>query len=187
MSPSFALDPYLAGVAARVEGELRRAAEAGARTGPARLWEAIGYALRGGGKRLRPALVCATAEAFGAGAGEGSLAIRFAASLEMIHTYSLVHDDLPCMDDDDLRRGRPTVHKAFDEATAVLVGDGLQSEAFAWLLSGREPRAAGLALLLARGATRMVEGQALDMAAPGRALGEPEVRDLMARETKAED
>jgi farnesyl diphosphate synthase/geranylgeranyl diphosphate synthase type II len=86
VAPSFALDPYLAGVAARVEGELRRASEAGARGGPARLWEAMAYALLGGGKRLRPALVCATAEAFGADAGEGSLAIRFAASIEMIHT-----------------------------------------------------------------------------------------------------
>ena len=150
MSPSFALDPYLAGVAARVEGELRRAAEAGARGGPARLWEAMSYALLGGGKRLRPALVCATAEAFGADTGDGSLAIRFAASLEMIHTYSLVHDDLPCMDDDDLRRGRPTVHLAFDEATAVLAGDALQSLAFEHLLAGPTAATGGPARRAAR-------------------------------------
>jgi farnesyl diphosphate synthase/geranylgeranyl diphosphate synthase type II len=89
------------------------------------------------------------------------------------------------MDDDDLRRGRPTVHKAFDEATAVLVGDGLQSLAFAHLLASPEPRAAELAALLARGATRMVEGQAIDIAAEGRTLTEPEVLDLMARKTGA--
>ncbi|MEY2668466.1 MAG: hypothetical protein RJA59_1104, partial [Pseudomonadota bacterium] len=151
MSQPFALEPYLSGVAARVEAELRRAAEQGARGGPARLWEAISYSLLGGGKRLRPALVCATAEAFGSAAGEGSLALRFGASLEMIHTYSLVHDDLPAMDDDDLRRGRPTVHKAFDEATAVLAGDALQSLAFEHLLAGPpdDGRATRLAALLA--------------------------------------
>jgi farnesyl diphosphate synthase/geranylgeranyl diphosphate synthase type II len=187
VAPSFALDPYLAGVAARVEGELRRAAEAGARGGPARLWEAMTYALLGGGKRLRPALVCATAEAFGADAGEGSLSIRFAASLEMIHTYSLVHDDLPCMDDDDLRRGRPTVHKAFDEATAVLAGDALQSLAFERLLGGPpgDGRAARLAGLLASGATRMVEGQSLDLEAETRTPDLEGVLELQRRKTGA--
>jgi farnesyl diphosphate synthase len=183
----FALDPYLAGVAGRVEAELRRAAEDGARAGPARLWEAIGYALLGGGKRLRPALVCATAEAFGAPAGEGSLALRFGCALEMIHTYSLVHDDLPCMDDDDLRRGRPTVHKAFDEATAVLAGDALQSLAFEHLLAvpSADGRPASLALLLASGATRMVEGQSLDLEAETRRPDLDGVLDLQARKTGA--
>jgi farnesyl diphosphate synthase/geranylgeranyl diphosphate synthase type II len=89
------------------------------------------------------------------------------------------------MDDDDLRRGRPTVHRKFDEATAVLCGDGLQSIAFLHLLAGGEPRAAELALLLADGATRMVEGQALDIGAEHRALVEAEVEDLMARKTGA--
>jgi farnesyl diphosphate synthase/geranylgeranyl diphosphate synthase type II len=111
--------------------------------------------------------------------------MRFALALEMIHTYSLVHDDLPCMDDDDLRRGRPTVHKAFDEATAVLVGDGLQSLAFRHLLVVPDPRAGALASLLAENAWRMVEGQALDMAAQGRRLSEPEVLELMAAKTGA--
>ncbi|HQR30892.1 MAG TPA: polyprenyl synthetase family protein [Anaeromyxobacteraceae bacterium] len=187
MSQPFALDPYLAGVAARVEAELRRVAEAGARGGPARLWEAIGYALLGGGKRLRPALVCATAEAFGGETGEGSLALRFAASLEMIHTYSLVHDDLPSMDDDDLRRGRPTVHTAFDEATAVLAGDALQSIAFEHLLAGPrdDGRATRLAVLLAAGATRMVEGQSLDLEAETRPPGLEGVLDLQRRKTGA--
>jgi len=183
----FALEPYLAAVAARVEAELRRAAEAGARRGPKRLWEAMTYALLGGGKRMRPALVCATAEAFGGETGEGSLALRFGASLEMIHTYSLVHDDLPCMDDDDLRRGRPTVHRAFDEATATLAGDALQSLAFEHLLAGPEGdgRAARLAALLAAGATRMVEGQSLDLLAETRPPGLDGVIDLQSRKTGA--
>jgi farnesyl diphosphate synthase/geranylgeranyl diphosphate synthase type II len=183
----FALESYLAGVAGRVEGELRQVSEAGARTGPARLWEAVGYALLGGGKRLRPALVCATAEAFGAPTGEGSLALRFASALEMIHTYSLVHDDLPCMDDDDLRRGRPTVHRAFDEATAVLAGDALQSLAFEHLLAAplADGRPAMLAALLAAGATRMVEGQSLDLEAESRRPDLDGVLNLQARKTGA--
>ena len=187
MKAPFALEPYLAGVAGRVESELRRIAEAGARAGPARLWEAVGYALLGGGKRLRPALVCATAEAFGGATGEGSLAMRFACALEMIHTYSLVHDDLPCMDDDDLRRGRPTVHKAFDEATAVLAGDALQSLAFEHLLAVPDAggRAALLASLLASGATRMAEGQSLDLEAESRPPGLDGVLDLQRRKTGA--
>ncbi len=187
MQDTFALEPYLAGVAGRVDAELRRVAEQGARGGPARLWEAIGYALLGGGKRLRPALVCATAEAFGGATGEGSLALRFACALEMIHTYSLVHDDLPCMDDDDLRRGRPTVHRAFDEATAVLAADALQSMAFEHLLGGPPDRgrAVRLGLLLASGATRMVEGQSLDLEAETRRPDLDGVLDLQARKTGA--
>jgi farnesyl diphosphate synthase/geranylgeranyl diphosphate synthase type II len=189
VADGFPLEAYLRDVVSRVDGELRRAVEAGARGGPARLWEAMGYALLGGGKRLRPALACATAEAFGGPAGEGSLALRFAASLEMIHTYSLVHDDLPCMDDDDLRRGRPTVHRAFDEATAVLAGDALQSLAFEHLLGGGGPddRPARLAALLASGATRMVEGQSLDLEAETAAtpLAEGAVLDLQRRKTGA--
>jgi len=185
----FPLEAYLQDVAARVEGELRRALDAGARGGPARLWEAMRYAVLGGGKRVRPALCFATAEAFGADAGEGSLALRFGAALEMIHAYSLVHDDLPCMDDDDLRRGRPTVHRAFDEATAVLAGDALQSLAFEHLLAGGgdDPRPARLAALLASGATRMVEGQSLDLEAESasRPLGEAEILDLQRRKTGA--
>ncbi|HET7753931.1 MAG TPA: polyprenyl synthetase family protein [Anaeromyxobacteraceae bacterium] len=185
MAIPFSIDDHLRDVSARVDGQLRRVSDACLRAGPPRLAEAIGYALLGGGKRLRPALALAAAEAVGGDASDASLAMRFAISLEMIHTYSLVHDDLPCMDDDDLRRGRPTVHRAYDEATAVLVGDGLQSLAFAHLLDRPDARSATLARLLARGATRMVEGQAIDMAAQHVALGEPEVLDLMARKTGA--
>ena len=94
---------------------------------PARFMAAMRYATLGGGKRLRPFLLVETARLFGA---EGKGVLRAACALEMIHCYSLVHDDLPAMDDDDLRRGRPTTHKAYDEATAILVGDGLLTYAF---------------------------------------------------------
>ncbi len=183
-SEATALDG-LARVGARVDALLEAVARA-ERVGPAsRLAEALAYALTGGGKRLRPALVLAACEALGGDAGDGSLAMRYALALEMIHTYSLVHDDLPCMDDDDLRRGRPTVHRAFDEATAVLVGDALQALAFRHLLSPAEARAAPLAVLLAGAALRMVEGQALDLAAEGQALEEAAVLRLMAAKTGA--
>ncbi len=175
----------LRSVARRVEPRLAALADARAGRGPAKLVEAIRYALLGGGKRLRPALVLASCEAYGGDASDGSLAMRFAVAMEAIHTYSLVHDDLPAMDDDDLRRGRPTVHKAFDEATAVLVGDGLQSLAFAHLLAGGEPRAAPLARLLAENAALMVEGQARDLEGEGKRLGEAEVIELMRAKTGA--
>jgi farnesyl diphosphate synthase/geranylgeranyl diphosphate synthase type II len=181
----FPIDTYLKTVSSRVDVQLRRLAEERSREGAPRLAKAVEYALTGAGKRLRPALVLATCEALGGDTGDESLAMRYALAMEMIHTYSLVHDDLPCMDDDDLRRGRPTVHKAFDEATAVLVGDGLQSLAFRHLLVLPDPRASALAALLAEGAWRMVVGQALDITAEGRSLGEPEVLELMANKTGA--
>ncbi len=185
MSTPFQIEDYLRRVSGRVDGRLRLLAAELKSSGPARLAEAVEYALLGGGKRLRPALVLSACEALGGDASDDGLAMRFALALEMIHTYSLVHDDLPCMDDDDLRRGRPTVHKAYDEATAMLVGDGLQSLAFRHLLSGGDARAAGLAALLAENAWRMVQGQALDMSAEGRALSEREVLELMAAKTGA--
>jgi farnesyl diphosphate synthase len=135
---------------------------------PARLLEAMRYASLGGGKRLRPFLVVETARLFGV---EGEGVSRTAAALEMVHCYSLVHDDLPAMDDDDLRRGRPTAHKAFDEATAILAGDGLLTYAFDVLADPRthaDPAVrADLVLGLARGAGLggMVGGQALDLEA----------------------
>ncbi|BDG08957.1 polyprenyl synthetase family protein [Anaeromyxobacter paludicola] len=179
------IEEYLRGVSERVNDQLRLLAAEWKRTGPKPLTEAVEYALLAGGKRLRPALVLASCEALGGDVGDDGLALRFALALEMVHTYSLVHDDLPCMDDDDLRRGRPTVHKAYDEATAMLVGDGLQSLAFRHLLSTGDARAAPLAALLAESAWRMVEGQALDIGAEGRALGEAEVLALMAAKTGA--
>jgi len=179
------VEEVLRGVAARVEPRL--AALAGERAGhaPARLVEAIRHALLGGGKRMRPALVLASCEAHGGDVSDGSLALRFAVAIEAIHTYSLVHDDLPAMDDDDLRRGRPTVHKAFDEATAILVGDALQSLAFEHLLAPGDARSAQLARLLARNATLMVEGQARDIEGEGARLSEAEVMDLMRTKTGA--
>jgi farnesyl diphosphate synthase/geranylgeranyl diphosphate synthase type II len=185
MLTPFSIDGHLRDVSARVDAQLRAVADAALAVGPPRLGEAIGYALLGGGKRLRPALALAAAEAVGGDHSDSSLAMRFGVALEMVHTYSLVHDDLPCMDDDDLRRGRPTVHRAYDDATAVLVGDALQSLAFSHLLATPDARAAALARLLARGAARMVEGQAIDMAAQHVSLSEPEVLDLMARKTGA--
>jgi geranylgeranyl diphosphate synthase, type II len=101
-----------------------------AETRPSRLHTAMRYSLEAGGKRLRPVLVLAAAEVFGV---TGDTALPTAVALECVHTYSLIHDDLPCMDNDDLRRGRPTAHKAFDEATALLAGDALLTHAFALL------------------------------------------------------
>jgi len=185
VSDAFPIDSYLRSVAARVEGWIEALLAARAPQGPAHLWAAMRYALLGGGKRLRPALVLASAEARGGDTGDGSLAARFATALELVHTYSLVHDDLPAMDDDDLRRGRPTVHVVHGEATAILVGDGLQSLAFSHLLERDEPRAAGLARLLADDALRMVLGQARDLAGEHARLSEAEVLQLMRDKTGA--
>jgi len=135
---------------------------------PRRFLEAMRYASLGGGKRLRPFLMVETARLFGI---EGEGVLRAAAALEMVHCYSLVHDDLPALDNDDLRRGRPTTHKAFDEATAILVGDGLLTYAFdvtADPATHPDPAVrAGLVLSLARhaGLGGMVGGQVLDLAA----------------------
>lgn len=185
LSNPFPIDSYLAGVAARVEAWTEALLAARAPQGPAELWDAFRYALLGGGKRLRPALVLASAEARGGDVSDGSLATRFALALELVHTYSLVHDDLPAMDDDDLRRGRPTVHKVHGEATAILVGDGLQSLAFSHLLATDDPRAGPLARLLADDALRMVLGQARDLAGEHADLSEIEVMELMRNKTGA--
>jgi len=185
LSGSLSVDAYLRSVAGRVEGLLAELLSSRPPSGPGKLWEAVRYALLGGGKRLRPALVLASAEARGGDISDGSLATRFAVALELVHTYSLVHDDLPCMDDDDLRRGRPTVHRVYGEATAVLVGDVLQSLAFAHLLSADGPRATRLGRLLAESATGMAEGQARDLAGEHAALSEPEVMALMQDKTGA--
>jgi geranylgeranyl diphosphate synthase, type II len=133
---------------------------------PSRLAEAMRYAVLGDGKRVRPLLCVAAFEAVG---GVGDAVLPVAGALELIHAYSLVHDDLPAMDDDDTRRGRPTCHRAFDEATAVLVGDGLQSLAFGWLVRAPLPDAARVRLVAelaaAAGPAGMVGGQQADMEA----------------------
>ncbi len=139
---------------------------------PRKLHEAMRYTVLGGGKRVRPLLVFAAGALFDA---DARALERAAAAVEMIHAYSLVHDDMPCMDDDELRRGKPTVHIAYDEATALLVGDALQSQAFVVLSedAGLAParQMAMLALLAqASGAAGMCGGQAIDLDSVGLAL-----------------
>jgi geranylgeranyl diphosphate synthase, type II len=155
-----------------------------------RLMEAMRYSLMAGGKRLRPILALAACEAVG---GHADAALGYACALEMIHTYSLVHDDLPCMDDDDLRRGRPTNHKVFGEAIALLAGDGLLTDAFA--LIARSARTAGITaeviietiaeLAEACGSAGMVGGQVLDLLAEGQPLTQPELEHLHSKKTGA--
>jgi geranylgeranyl pyrophosphate synthase len=138
-----------------------------AHTRPERLHAAMRYTLEAGGKRLRPVLVLAAAELFAAKPGDDA-AVPAAVALECVHTYSLIHDDLPCMDNDDLRRGRPTAHKAFDEATALLAGDALLTHAFALLAenySGELSRALVRELADAAGSRRLIGGQMEDLLA----------------------
>lgn len=148
-----------------------------------RLQEAMRYSLLAGGKRVRPVLVLAFCEALG---GEARLAVPLGAALECVHTYSLIHDDLPCMDDDDLRRGRPTCHKVYGETMAVLAGDALQAEAFRLIsiapgLSAEQRIDAVNALASSCGGDGMVAGQTLDM--DGLTHNEEELRDLCLRKT----
>ncbi|MGP0055983.1 MAG: polyprenyl synthetase family protein [Steroidobacteraceae bacterium] len=156
---------------------------------PARLHEAMRYSVLGGGKRVRPALVFATAQTLGLSEDEVEAA---ACAIELIHVYSLVHDDLPAMDDDDLRRGRPTCHKAYDEAIAILVGDALQPLAFQLLVRDPAlPAAPAIRLRLvdllseASGTFGMAGGQAIDLEVQGRKLDIAQVEDMHARKTGA--
>ena len=157
-----------------------------AQTIPQRLHEAMRYAAQGGGKRIRPLLVFAAGELGNANSATLDAA---AAAIEMIHAYSLVHDDLPCMDDDDLRRGRPTVHKAFDEATALLVGDALQTKAFAVLVHAEGDAEMRLQMIgeLARasGSCGMAGGQAIDLESVGRKLDLTALKQMHAMKTGA--
>jgi len=156
---------------------------------PTRLHEAMRYGVLGGGKRVRPILVYATGAALGVDheALDGP-----ACALELIHAYSLIHDDLPAMDDDELRRGKPTCHRAYDEATAILAGDGLQALAFHILAHDpaitAEPQAR-LAMIetlaLAAGSRGMVGGQAIDLAAVGRSVDIAELEDMHIHKTGA--
>jgi farnesyl diphosphate synthase len=156
---------------------------------PQRLHAAQRYSVLGAGKRIRPALAYATAETLGLPLGTVDAA---ACAVELIHAYSLVHDDLPAMDDDDLRRGRPTCHKAYDEATAILAGDSLQVLAFK-LLAGHPglPADDGVRVRLietladASGTAGMAGGQALDLAAAGRVLTLSEIEQVHALKTGA--
>ncbi len=139
---------------------------------PARLHEAMRYTVLGGGKRVRPLLVFAAGGLFGA---QTDTLARAAAAVEMVHAYSLVHDDMPCMDDDALRRGKPTVHVAYDEATALLVGDALQAQAFTVLAQDDSVPPARLVAMLrvlgeAAGSAGMCGGQAIDLDSVGISL-----------------
>jgi len=153
---------------------------------PLRLREAMRYAVLNGGKRIRPLLVYAAGEF--ASAPEGALN-PIALAVEFVHAYSLVHDDLPCMDDDVLRRGKPTVHVAFDEATAMLTGDALQAEAFRVLAAATVEPAVGVALIRelaqASGIGGMCGGQAIDLAAVGRTMSAAELETMHRMKTGA--
>ena len=198
-SSSSAFQSQLTAVAAETESLLERllgnGVLAGERARPAHLMEAMRYVTLGGGKRVRPFLVVASAALFDV---PRERALMAGAALECVHCYSLAHDDLPAMDDDDLRRGRPTAHKKFDEATAILAGDGLLTFAFDILARPEaHPDAAVrielvMALARASGLGGMVGGQMLDLAAEGRfgdgkpqKLGEGEIMTLQAMKTGA--
>lgn len=154
---------------------------------PARLHEAMRYAALDGGKRVRPLLVFAAGELFDA---DAALLARAGAAVEMIHAYSLVHDDMPCMDDDELRRGKPTVHVKYDEATALLVGDALQSQAFIVLSEGEvedASRRLDMLRLLARasGSVGMCGGQAIDLGSVGVSLSLEQLEHMHRLKTGA--
>jgi len=170
----------------RVDAKLESAVRSAAHI-PPRLAEAIEYCVLGPGKRIRPLLAYATGELFEI---SPSALDAVAAAVELVHAYSLVHDDLPAMDDDDLRRGRPTAHRAFDEATAILAGDGLQALAFEMLccdesLTDSPVQRIAVLTWLARaaGPAGMVGGQMLDLLAEGRSLSETELEDVHRRKT----
>ncbi len=179
-------------LAAWIESRLTRVEDAlGAWVGvdaPAELGDAMRYAVLDGGKRLRPLLVFAASEATG---GDAGTALRAACAVELIHAYSLVHDDLPCMDNDVLRRGKPTVHVRFGEADALLAGDALQALAFELLTPDGDAIApavqAHLCRLLARaaGSQGMAGGQAIDLASVGVALDEERLREMHRMKTGA--
>ena len=169
-----------------VERYLAEACRAGEELPQKELYRAMAYSLSAGGKRLRPIFVLEFCRMCG---GDWEKALPLAAAMEMVHTYSLIHDDLPCMDDDDLRRGRPTNHKVFGEAMAVLAGDGLLTEAFSQIAAAPLPaevRIKAAAILAGCAGPRgMVGGQALDMKSRERACTEEEVLAIQSRKTGA--
>ena len=152
---------------------------------PKRLHEAMCHSLFAGGKRFRPALVLAVGKTFGA---EKKSLLRTAAAIEMIHTYSLIHDDLPAMDDDDLRRGRLTCHKKFDEATAILAGDALQNLAFKTVAEDENLSAENRVKIIteiSNSAAQMVDGQQLDLEAEGKRISIEELEYIHRNKTGA--
>jgi len=177
---TFDLTKFLSVKRAVVEEALAKTLAAVVDGAPPTLAEAMRYSLLAGGKRLRPILAFAACEAVG---GREADAVEAACALEMVHTYSLIHDDLPAMDDDDFRRGRPTCHKAFGEAIAILAGDALLTEAFRVVTSVDEPRRAAALLVAhelgrAAGAAGMVGGQVIDIESTGKRVTVEELEKL---------
>ncbi len=188
MASELVFGDWMAQVQSRMENVLAALLPAASGT-PERLQQAMRYAALDGGKRVRPLLVFAAGELFEAPA---SMLARSAAAVEMIHAYSLVHDDMPCMDDDALRRGKPTVHKRYGEATALLAGDALQAQAFMVLAaadSGACDPARQLAMLRlladAAGAAGMCGGQAIDLASVGLGLSLAQLERMHQMKTGA--
>ncbi len=188
MKDVFDLETYLKERAQMIENALAQCVD---QTGgaAARLYDAMRYSLLAGGKRLRPVLALAACEAVG---GALQDALGFACAVEMIHTYSLIHDDLPCMDDDDLRRGRPTNHKVYGEAIATLAGDALLTDAFRVLArSARNSLAPSIVietiaeLAIAAGSTGMVGGQVIDLLGEGKSKTIEELEELHGMKTGA--
>ena len=187
MSPntSSAALAFLERCRALVDTELDRSIEQASAS--ERLQEAMRYSVLGGGKRIRPALCLASAQAMGENLER---ALVPACAVELVHAYSLIHDDLPAMDDDNLRRGRPTTHIAFDEATAILAGDALQALAFDWLahnpaVSAEARLAMVQALAVAAGHRGMVGGQAIDLESVGKTITLAELENMHRHKTGA--
>ena len=191
-TPDGAVVAYLADARARVDAVLEAWGVRAEEWWPAPVPAAMRYSLLSAGKRLRPTLVFAAAEAVGGG-GAAERVADLAAAVEVVHAYSLVHDDLPCMDNDDLRRGRATTHRAFDVATAVVAGYHmvalgarlLDAGLAALALPPAARRGIALELFRAAGAGGMIGGQALDLEAEGRRLPAPELEDVHRRKTGA--
>jgi len=176
-----AFNPWMRRTRVEIERALR-ASVPRARTKPTTIHRAMRYSLLAGGKRLRPLLCCAASEACG---GTIRDALPVACAVEMIHTYSLIHDDLPCMDDDDLRRGKPTSHVVFGEGIAVLAGDALLTAAFAVIAGANSRMVPGLVAELshAAGSCGLIAGQVADLEAEGHKPTEPALYFIHAAKT----
>ena len=181
--PPFVFDHWASAHQQRVEEVLSRTLPS-ENTLPGRLHEAMRYAVLGGGKRVRALLSYAAAELAGA---SPDAADASAAAVELIHAFSLVHDDMPCMDDDDLRRGKPSCHKQYDDATALLVGDALQSQAFECLASTTAPQALKQVQVLAKatGSRGMCGGQSIDLQSTGKLLSREALETMHQYKTGA--
>jgi geranylgeranyl diphosphate synthase type II len=183
---TFQLNQYLADMCAVVDAALDKLLPPET-PAPATIHKAMRYSVFAGGKRIRPVLCLAACEAVG---GKAAVAMPLACAIECIHTYSLIHDDLPCMDDDDLRRGKPTNHKVFGEGIAVLAGDALLTEAFAMVAKAKPPKRYPVQVLVsdlafAAGSLRLIAGQVQDLENEDRQASLAEVRTTHLNKTAA--